>query len=310
MNILILGGAGFIGTNLALSLSKNNNQNHITLVDQSLEFFHPDLKKLSNCSFAESDFKETTDFSHLVENQDTVYHLVSTNIPSNSGVNISEELKANIIVTSKLLDACVSNHVKKVIFISSGGTVYGKQLNCPLQEDLPTYPINSYGLQKITIEKLLYMYNYMYSLDYRVIRLANPYGPYQRPNGKLGAVTTFTYKALKNEPIELYGDGNVVRDFIYIQDAIHAIITIAEGEDYHKVFNVGSGKGTSIKELLLLIEKTLNTQLTIHHHEGRKSDVPVNYLDIRRYESRYGKLNHHSLEEGILLTKQFFEDYE
>ena len=152
------------------------------------------------------------------------------------------------------------------------------------------------------------MYEYMYGLDYRVVRLANPYGPYQRPNGKLGAVTTFTYKAIKSEPIDLYGDGSIVRDFIYIQDAIDAILTIANGEDYHKVFNVGSGKGTSIKELLILIEQTLNIDLIIHKHEGRKADVPVNYLDINRYQSRYGQLNHHTLKEGILLTKKFLEE--
>ena len=303
MNIIILGAASFIGTNLALKLSEEGH--HLTLVDQCKEYFHPVLNSLSHCQFVESSFNEETDFAALLENQDYVFHLVSTNIPSNSGVNISEELEANIIVSSKLFDACVSQNIKRVIFISSGGTVYGKQMDCPLKEDVPTYPINSYGLQKITIEKLLFMYDYMYGLDYRVIRLANPYGPYQRPNGKLGAVTTFTYKAIKKESIELYGNGSVVRDFIYIQDAVRAILTIAEGEDYHKVFNVGSGKGTSIKELLKLIEECLGTKLIIHQHEGRKADVPVNYLDISRYQSRYGILNHHSLKEGILLTKDF-----
>lgn len=307
MDIIILGAAGFIGTNLALTLAKKK-QNAITLVDQKLEYFHDDLKCFDNITLKQSDFSMTTDFNALVKNHEIVYHLVSTNIPSTSGFNIPKELEANITVTAKLLDACVAEGVKKVVFMSSGGTVYGKQLECPLQEHVPTLPISSYGLQKLTIENLLYMYSYMYNIDYRVIRLANPYGPYQRPNGKLGAVTTFTYKAIKNEPIDLYGDGAVVRDFIYIQDAIDAIITVAEGQDYHKIFNIGSGKGTSIKELLALIEETLEIELTIHHHEGRKADVPVNYLDIKRYESRYGQLNHHSLKEGILLTKKYLEE--
>jgi UDP-glucose 4-epimerase len=148
----------------------------------------------------------------------------------------------------------------------------------------------------------------MYNLDYRVIRLANPFGPYQRPNGKLGAVTTFTYKAIKHEPITLYGDGSVIRDFIYIDDAINAILLIAKGDSYYKVFNVGSGKGTSIKELLDIIDDTLQTKLIIHQCEGRKADVPKNYLDISRYESIYGTLNKHTLREGILLTKKFLEE--
>lgn len=307
MNILILGAAGFIGTNLSLELIKNS-ENHLTLVDENLNYFSPALKKHTEITFKESKFQENSDYNQLLKNQDIIYHLASTNVPSSSGINISQELESNIITTTKMLDACVNQSVKKVVFISSGGTVYGKQLACPLKEDLPTYPINSYGLQKITIEKLLYMYDYMYNLDYRVIRLANPYGPYQRPNGKLGAVTTFTYKAIIDEPIQLYGDGSVVRDFIYIKDAIQAIITIANGHDYHKTFNVGSGKGTSIKELLDLIGKVLNKELVIIRHEGRKADVPYNYLDISRYESRYGKLNKHTLEDGILLTKKFLEE--
>lgn len=144
--------------------------------------------------------------------------------------------------------------MKKVVFISSGGTVYGKESSCPLSENTPTNPISSYGVQKITIEKLLYLYNYMYGLDYRIIRLANPYEPYQRPDGVLGAVTTFTYKALKGEKINVYGDGSVIRDFIYIQDAVRAIIKVVNGESEHHVFNLGCGYGTSIKKLLETIE--------------------------------------------------------
>lgn len=131
----------------------------------------------------------------------------------------------------------------------------------------------------------------MYGLDYRIIRLANPYGPYQRPNGVLGAVTTFTYKAIKREEIQVYGDGSVVRDYIYIDDAINAIIKVVNGENKHHTFNLGCGYGTSIKELLLTIEKALGIELKIVYRAGRTVDVPVNYLDISRYEKYYGKLN-------------------
>lgn len=203
--IILFGGAGFIGTNLAIELSQDEN-NDITLVDRDINFFE-DLRKLNlqKFSYVESDFSENTNFDELLEGQEVVYHLVSTTVPTTSNQQIPQELSANIIVTSKLLEACVRQNVKKVIFISSGGTVYGKEVCCPLKEETPTYPISSYGLQKITIEKLLYLYHHMYNLDYRVVRLANPYGPYQRPNGILGAVTTFTYKALNNEEITVYG---------------------------------------------------------------------------------------------------------
>ena len=148
----------------------------------------------------------------------------------------------------------------------------------------------------------------MYGLDYRIIRLANPYGPYQRPNGVLGAVTTFTYKALKGDEIAVYGDGSVVRDFIYIDDAIRAIMKIVEGENKHRIFNLGCGYGTSIKQVLETIEKALGIKLTVSYLEGRKVDVPVNYLDISRYEKYYGALNPISLEEGIRKTADFMKN--
>ena len=147
----------------------------------------------------------------------------------------------------------------------------------------------------------------MYGLDYRIIRLANPYGPYQRPNGVLGAVTTFTYKALKGEELQVYGDGSVVRDFIYIDDAIRGILNIVEGENKHHTFNLGCGYGTSIKEVVETIRKVVDVETEVVYKEGRAVDVPINYLDISRYEKYYGKLNPIGLEEGIKRTAEFMK---
>lgn len=307
MNILILGAAGFIGTNLTFNLSKNKDDK-ITLVDKNKEYFvNIEKKCLKNVNIKEASLDEKMDFS-ILDGQDIVYHLVSSNVPTTSNQHISLDIQANVLFSSYLFDACVEHSVKKVVFISSGGTVYGKEATCPLSEETPTNPISSYGIQKITIEKLLYLYNYMYGLDYRIIRLANPYGPYQRPNGVLGAVTTFTYKAIKREEIQVYGDGSVVRDYIYIDDAINAIIKVVNGENKHHTFNLGCGYGTSIKELLLTIEKALGIELKIVYRAGRTVDVPVNYLDISRYEKYYGKLNPISLEEGIKRTAKFMKE--
>lgn len=307
MKVILLGAAGFIGTNLAIKLSEIG-RDKITLVDKSESFFDR-IKKLNlkNISIVESTFEETTDFETLLVDQDIVYHLVSTTVPTTSNQQVPQELIANVVVTSRMLETCVRCGIKKVVFISSGGTVYGKEGGCPLNEDTPTYPINSYGVQKVTIEKLLYLYRYMYGLDYRVIRLANPYGAYQRPDGILGAVTTFTYKALKNEKIAVYGDGSIVRDFIYIDDVVKGIVNIVYGENKHRTFNLGSGYGTSIKQVLKTIQDTLRIDINVVYMESRKVDVPVNYLDIGRYEKAYGKLNPISLSEGILRTAEFMK---
>ena len=307
MKILLLGAAGFIGTNLTIELAKNAN-NEITLVDRSRNFFGTIINMdFNNIHIVENEMKFDMDFDSILKNQEVVYHLVSTTVPTTSNEHISQELVSNVIFSSNLFEACIRCGVKKVIFISSGGTVYGKEMNCPLKEETATNPISSYGVQKITIEKLLYLYRYMYGLDYRIIRLANPYGPYQRPNGVLGAVTTFTYKALKGDDIIVYGDGSVVRDFIYIDDAIRAILKIVEGQNKHRIFNVGCGNGTSIKQVLETIEKILGEELNVSYIESRKVDVPINYLDIGRYEKYYGPLNPISLDEGIKKTIDFMK---
>lgn len=308
MKITILGAAGFIGTNLAIRLSKNND---VTVVDQNMIYFD-NMKKLNlQLNYKVAQFSVNFDYDNLLKDTEVLYHLVSTTVPTTSNQHISEELMANVVVTSKILEGCVRNNVKKVVFISSGGTVYGKERFCPIKEDTITNPINSYGIQKLTIEKLLYLYNYLYNLDYRIIRLSNPYGPYQRPNGVLGVVTTFTYKALKNEEIVVYGDGSVIRDFIFIDDAIHGILNIANGNGKYKLYNLGYGKGTSVNQVIQGIENVLNKKLSVRYIDGRKADVPINYLDIGRYEADFGALNPVSLEEGIKKTVDFMvKNYE
>lgn len=307
MKILLLGAAGFIGTNLTIELAKKT-EDEITLVDRSKAFFKPIVSMdLKNVHILEADLTVDMDFDSILKDQEVVYHLVSTTVPTTSNQHISQELVSNVIFSANLFEACIRCGVKKVVFVSSGGTVYGKEVDCPLKEKTATNPISSYGVQKITIEKLLYLYRYMYGLDYRIIRLANPYGPYQRPNGVLGAVTTFTYKALKGDEITVYGDGSVVHDFIYIDDAIRAIMKIVNGENKHRTFNLGCGYGTSIKQVLETIEKALGIKLNVSYLEGRKVDVPVNYLDISRYEKYYGALNPISLEDGIRKTADFMK---
>lgn len=300
--ICIIGAAGFIGTNLSIELKKNKF-NKITLVDRNLDYFASDVKG-ENVELKQALLDCEDGFGYL-ENQDTLYHLVSTIVPTTSNKHIAQEIQDNVIFSARLLDACVHYGVKKVIFISSGGTVYGKEIRCPLSEDIPLKPISSYGLQKVAIENLLYLYQHMYGLDYRTIRLSNPYGPYQRPNGVLGAVTTFTYKALNNEKIEVYGDGSVIRDFIYIDDAIKGIINISGNEGCEKIYNLGSGKGISIKEVVETVERVVgNTEII--YKPGRAVDVPVNFLDISRYEKDFGKLELINLEEGVKRTAEFF----
>jgi UDP-glucose 4-epimerase len=305
MRVIILGAAGFIGTNLSLLLMEKNID--LTLVDRSRDLFQKKILDNKKIHIVESEFNLTTDFDSLLRNQDMVFHLISTTVPTTSNQHISEELTSNVVTTSKLLESCVRCKIKKFVFLSSGGTVYGADCNCPIKEEDTTNPITAYGIQKLTIEKLLYLCKTMYGLDYKVIRLANPYGPYQKPNGVLGAVTTFTYRAIRGENINLYGDGSVIRDFIYIDDAIKGILNISFDSSNEHTFNLGSGKGTSIKELIREIDNSLNIESKITYLPKRKVDVPVNYLDISKYENRYGVIQTVTLKEGIAKTAEYLK---
>ena len=307
MNILIAGAAGFIGTNLALALIADP-ANTVTLADAKLEYFTcPLLQENPNVHLKQMDVKNN-DFDLLVAQQDIVFHLVSTTNPSSSNNHIEAELDDNIAFSTRLLEACVAQDVKKIIFISSGGTVYGNTV-CPINEDASTNPISAYGIQKLTIEKIFQLYHYLHGIDYNIIRLANPYGPYQRPNGKLGALTTFTYKAIHNEPIHVYGDGSVGRDYIYIGDAVDAIIKISLGSPQHHLYNVGSGMGTSINDLLQLLRDTLDVDVPVVYEDKRSVDLAQNYLDIHRYENEYGPLVSTTLSEGIRKTADFLRSH-
>ncbi|MBD5478457.1 MAG: NAD-dependent epimerase/dehydratase family protein [Lachnospiraceae bacterium] len=311
--ILILGAAGFIGTNLTLRLCRE--QKKLVLFEQKGAQYQEIVlgsAKAGNIEFAEGAFTEYKSGDWLeqlpcLKEIDTVYHLISTTCPTNSNRNMAVEMEENLIATIRFLDACVSAGIPKVVFLSSGGTVYGKKHTGLCREEEEAFPITVYGMQKLSIEKALYLYRQMYGMDYRIIRLANPYGPYQKPNGIQGAVTTFTWRAIHKEPIQVYGDGSVVRDYIYIDDAIDGIVRIAECQGKHRLYNLGSGRGHSIKEVIEMIAEVLGELPKVRYQAGRPVDVPVNVLDISRFEQDFGKLKAIELKEGICRLVEFYQ---
>lgn len=305
MKIVILGAAGFIGTNLALTLEKDHE---LVLVDGEEHFFqNSPLTRLANVEIYVRKFGRATCFEDIFKDADLVFHLISTNSPATSNKDIGEDLEGNLAISVRILEACRKQQVKKIIFLSSGGAIYGVS-RCPVCENTDLNPITTYGIQKLMIEKLIYLYSYLFGIDYRIIRLSNPYGPYQRPNGKQGAVTTFTYKALRGEQIQIYGDGSNVRDYLYIDDAVSAIINISTKDTHYKLYNVGSGRGISLKEVLACIRMQLKKDIDIVYKDKRDVDLKENYLDIGRYSEEFGVVETVPLEEGILRTSFFLQN--
>ena len=204
-----------------------------------------------------------------------------------------------------VLECAVKNKVSKVVFLSSGGTVYGNPVFTPIAETHPTNPICSYGINKLAIEKYCFLYQQLYGLDTVILRLANPYGERQRLDSGQGVVPVFLGRALRNQPLEIWGDGSTIRDFLYISDVIDAITSacLYEADGSQNLFNIGSGKGISLNELIFLIEKVVDKKLDIVYKSSRSFDVPSNILSISKaqeYLAWYPKVSN---EDGL---RRFF----
>jgi UDP-glucose 4-epimerase len=228
----------------------------------------------------EGDFGDFSLLEEAVSNVDVVFHLICTTLPKTSNDDIAYDVASNVVPTLKLLDSARKFGIKKVVFFSSGGTVYGIPEKIPIPENHPNNPICAYGIHKLTIEKYLHLYYVLHGLDYSVMRVANLYGENQRSDRGQGVVPVFIDKMLRGEAIEVWGEGTVVRDYIYVDDVVDAAIKIAEYSEGRKVFNIGSGCGISINDVIVEISRQLKCKPLIEFKPARSLDVPVNVLDI------------------------------
>lgn len=227
------------------------------------------------------DFSDRGALAKAVQRQDFIFHLIGGSNPGSSNRDPASEFNSGLLSTVHLLDFARAEGIRKIIFASSGGTVYGMPQSIPIAETASTNPICAYGINKLGIEKCLALYHHLYGLDYHVVRVSNPFGPLQSPFKKQGVVATFIHRALLDEPLEIWGTGEVIRDFIYVSDVIEAFIETAVYSGPHRVMNVGSGVGLSISCVARDVEKVLDKgRLAITHKPGESADVPANVLDI------------------------------
>jgi len=294
---LVLGGNGFIGTHLVDALLARGH--FVRIYDRSPSRLRSTPR---NAQYVEGELGNYGLIREAVEGTEIVYHLVSTTLPKTSNDDPIYDVRSNLIDTLQLLEACVEGGVRKVIFGSSGGTVYGLPHTVPITEDHPTNPITSYGVVKLAIEKYMDLFWRLHGLRYTVLRISNPYGPYQNPAGQQGAIAVFLHHLLAGQPITIWGDGMVVRDYIYVSDLVDALVLAAEVETGRKVMNVGSGHGTSLNELIALMGEVTGERPEVDHLEGRALDVPANVLDIARAREELGWRPRITLDDGIACT--------
>jgi len=245
------------------------------------------------------DFSSNEDVDSAVSGKDVVFHLISTSVPSTAQADRVLDVQRNLIPSIALMDACVKHNVKKLTFISSGGTVYGLDVAVPTPEDAATNPISAYGATKLAIEKYMGMYSAVYGLSTAIVRLSNPYGRHQTSKNNQGAIRVFMDKMLAGEPISIWGAGDVVRDYIYIDDVSDALIKISETEKLHAIYNVGTGRGHDLLQVIAELEKVMDTPARINYLPKRPVDVPTNVLDISKAKREIGWVPRVSLRSGL-----------
>ena len=293
MKVLIIGGNGFIGTHLVDTFLQHGHK--VRVFDYSLDKFRDKIKDVDYRIF---NFDNIAELTESLTDIDIVYHLAGSSVPSTSNLDPTMEIQKNLLPTIRLLEIMVKLKRKKIIFFSSGGTVYGNPVSSPTDENQYLAPISSYGIIKVTIEYYLKLYERLYGIKALIIRPSNPYGPRQGHQFTQGIISTFLRELQLDEELTVFGDGKSTKDYIYISDLVDACYKLSLSYDSGE-YNIGSGVGVSINEIIKVISDVTNKHPKIKYTESKKYDVRNFVLDTSKLKKAIKWLPAISLRDGI-----------
>ncbi len=296
---VVFGANGFIGSHLVGALIAAGH--HVRACDVSRNFDQLRELPAAQLETMTIDFLDEVAVRDAVQGRDSVFHLVSTTLPASSNKNMVFDMESNVVGSIRLLEACAKAGVERFVFASSGGTVYGEQDQFPVPETARTQPQVSYGIAKATIEHYCRVFTERRGLKTLALRVANPYGGRHQSTAQ-GAIPVFLRRILKGQPIVIWGDGSIVRDYVYVNDVAKAFLLALEYAGPELVLNIGSGEGTSLVELIGLIESVVGKASNLEFQASRDFDVSRNYLDVSLASRELGWIPETSLREGIALT--------
>jgi UDP-glucose 4-epimerase len=296
MRVLVIGGNGFIGSHVVDELLGNGCQ--VRIFDRMMEKFRVPL---AGVDYRIYDFKDNVAVAEALVGIDVVVHLLSSTVPRTSNIDPVGDIQDNLIGTVNLLQAMKQEGVSRIVYLSSGGTVYGYPQFDPIPETHPLNPICSYGVVKVAIEKYLLMYKHLYHIRPLILRPSNPYGERQGHTGVQGVIGTFLSNILNGDPVEVWGDGSVVRDFIYIKD-LAALCRLAVQKEISGVFNAGMGAGYSIRKVTDVIREVTGMNFELKFREARSYDVLKSVLDTTAVSREFQWKPQVGLNEGVERT--------
>lgn len=299
MKVLILGGNGFIGSNLA---------EYLLEMDMEVYSFDyvPPVKKNAGVHYLKGDFFDNETLKEIVSGKDVIYHAISTIAPGNSNERYFQGYSKDFLQTVRLCEY-VEEMGGKLIFLSSGGTVYGNQSQFPIREEFTPHPINHYGNLKLCIENTMLTFAYQKGINVIIARISNPYGPGQDSSKGIGFVDAAIRSAINGQTLEVWGDGTNIRDYIYIKDVCKMLASLIEcNEIPGRIANISSGTGISMNKIIEIVKRN-GSSLKVVYKKARCVDAKAIVLDNSKIMDVFeGKLL--SIEEGIAIYYQILKE--
>jgi UDP-glucose 4-epimerase len=294
MHVLVVGGNGFIGSHIVDALLRANTQ--VSVLDVCSERYRSPLLDVRYFlgSFWDTGALEDS----LLHKPDVVIHLANSSLSVGAtGLPHSdlEDLRSSVT----LFELCIKHGVKKIVFMSTGGKIYGVTDSLPIDESQPTNPLGSYAITKLAIEKYLLSLSYYFGISAVILRPSNPFGIRQSPTGVQGAIPIFAWRILHQEPITIWGDGSALRDYIDVRD-VAKFCSMAATRECSGIFNLGSGVGVSTLELVDHLAETLQIAPIIQQEPARKFDVPAIILDSTRAKQQFNWNPEVNLSTGLI----------
>jgi len=297
IKIVIIGGNGFIGSHFTAEAVDRGHQVVVCELSDTppryahgrpYELIEGGIDALISC------FDDLSDV-------DIVCHFASSTTPATSNVNPARDIEENLVRNILLLEKMRSVGKKRILYLSSGGAIYGTPQYTPIDEEHPQCPLSSYGIVKGAMERYLELYSVLYGFQSAIVRPSNPYGPGQNLNSHVGVISTFLDCVRRRVPLTMYGNGSIIRDFVYVSDLVSLMIDIVE-QGVCGTFNCGHGEGVSLRQLANIVSEVTGSKLEIHHEPARSFDPMIVLLDIKRAKERVGWVPSVTLVEGIRKT--------
>lgn len=304
MKIVVTGGAGFIGSHVADSFIRKGHR--VAIIDNLSTGTESNLNK--KAKFFEADIRSAVIDKIFERTKPEVlcHHAAQIDVRKSADDPIFDA-DVNILGTLNLLNACVRHKVRKVIFASTGGAIYGEQDYFPADEKHPANPLSPYGVTKLTIEKYLHFYRETHGIEYVALRYANVYGPRQNPFGEAGVVAIFAERLLSGKQAAINGDGKQTRDFVFVEDVV-ASNELALNYPKSDIFNIGTGIETDINTIFRLLKKMIDSKQKEIHAPPKPGEQERSVLDYSKAKRMLKWKPKYGLEGGMLLTAEFFQE--